>query len=160
MTVLLSFVLFLLTITDVKPLIAQDAAQVAPPANPAATISDIVRDPTDVPPPIADRAAIVIHVTLTAEEVIGQLDPSAGTSYRYWTFDGKVPGPMIRVRVTRSRSLFAMMPPVIWSTLSIFMLRSVRVAARRCRRQSQGSRGPLRFKPQRPGCFSIIAGRQ
>jgi len=25
-------------------------------------------------------------------------DPSAGTTYRYWTFNGKVPGPMIRVR--------------------------------------------------------------
>jgi nitrite reductase (NO-forming) len=98
MTVLLSFVLFLLTITDVKPLTAQVAAQVAPNAKPAATISDIVRDPTDVPPPIADRAKTVLHVTLTAEEVIGQLDPSAGTRYRYWTFGGKVPGPMIRVR--------------------------------------------------------------
>ena len=98
MTVLLCFVLFLLTITDVKPLTAQGAAQVAPNATPAATISDIVRDPTDVPPPIADRAATVLHVTLTAEEVIGQLDPSAGTRYRYWTFGGKVPGPMIRVK--------------------------------------------------------------
>src|SRR4029077_3629831 len=91
MTVLLSFVLFLLTITDVKPLTAQGAAQVAPNAKPAAKLSDIVRDPTDVPPPIEDRAATVLHVTLTAEEVIGQLDPSAGTRYRYWTFGGKVP---------------------------------------------------------------------
>jgi len=29
---------------------------------------------------------------------VGTLDPSAGTTYRYWTFNGKVPGPMIRVR--------------------------------------------------------------
>ncbi len=29
---------------------------------------------------------------------MGQLDPSVGTTYRYWTFNGKVPGPMIRVR--------------------------------------------------------------
>ena len=29
---------------------------------------------------------------------MGTLDPSAGTTYRYWTFNGKVPGPMIRVR--------------------------------------------------------------
>ena len=26
------------------------------------------------------------------------LDPASGTTYRYWTFDGKVPGPFIRVR--------------------------------------------------------------
>jgi nitrite reductase (NO-forming) len=59
---------------------------------------DIVRDPTDVPPPIGNRAPTTVHVTLTAEEVAGQLDPASGTTYRYWTFNGKVPGPMIRVR--------------------------------------------------------------
>jgi copper-containing nitrite reductase len=95
---LFSFVLFMFTNTDVKPLAAQGAAQVAANANTAAKISGIVRDPTDVPPPIGDRAETVLHVTLTAEEVIGQLDPSVASSYRYWTFDGKVPGPMIRAR--------------------------------------------------------------
>jgi nitrite reductase (NO-forming) len=60
--------------------------------------ADIVRDPTDVPPPIAYQNPTVVHVALTAEEVLGTLDASAGTTYRYWTFNGKVPGPMIRVR--------------------------------------------------------------
>lgn len=59
---------------------------------------DIVRDPADVPPPIDSRAPTTVHVTLTAEEVVGQLDPASSTTYRYWTFNGKVPGPMIRVR--------------------------------------------------------------
>ena len=59
---------------------------------------DIVRDPADVPPPIGSRPPTTVHVTLTAEEVVGQLDPASGTTYRYWTFNGKVPGPMIRVR--------------------------------------------------------------
>ncbi len=45
-----------------------------------------------------NRKPSVVQVTLTAEEVVGTLDPSAGTTYRYWTFNGKVPGPMIRVR--------------------------------------------------------------
>ncbi len=61
-------------------------------------IADIVRDPADVPPAVGERKPAVVHVTLTAEEVVGTLDPSAGTTYRYWTFNGKVPGPMIRVR--------------------------------------------------------------
>ena len=65
--------------------------------NPAPTV-DIVRDPADVPNPIGGRAPTTVHVTLTAEEVMGQLDPASGTTYRYWTFNGKVPGPMIRVR--------------------------------------------------------------
>jgi copper-containing nitrite reductase/plastocyanin len=61
-------------------------------------IVDIVRDPADVPPSVGNRQSAVVHVSLTAEEVVGTLDPSAGTIYRYWTFNGKVPGPMIRVR--------------------------------------------------------------
>jgi copper-containing nitrite reductase len=60
--------------------------------------ADIVRDPSDLPPPVGDRPAGVVHVVLTAREVTGVLDPSTGTAYRYWTFNGKVPGPFIRVR--------------------------------------------------------------
>ncbi|MGB6871357.1 MAG: multicopper oxidase domain-containing protein, partial [Acidobacteriaceae bacterium] len=62
------------------------------------TAADIVRDPSDLPPPIGDRPAGVVHVVLAAREVTGVLDPSSGTTYRYWTFNGKVPGPFIRVR--------------------------------------------------------------
>jgi copper-containing nitrite reductase len=72
--------------------------QATRPNNRAAKPVDIVRDPADVPPAIASRPAAVVNVMLTAKEVVGVLDPSAGTTYRYWTFNGKVPGPMIRVR--------------------------------------------------------------
>lgn len=60
--------------------------------------ADIVRDPSDLPPPIGNRGPAVVHVTLTSKELVGVLDPASGTTYRYWTFDGKVPGPFIRVR--------------------------------------------------------------
>src|SRR5689334_19281437 len=60
--------------------------------------ADIARDPSDLPPPIGDRAPAVVRVTLTAREVTGVLDAASGTTYRYWTFNGKVPGPFIRVR--------------------------------------------------------------
>jgi copper-containing nitrite reductase len=59
---------------------------------------DIIRDGSDVPPPVGNRKPTLVHVTLTSEEVVGTLDASAGTTYRYWTFNGKVPGPMIRVK--------------------------------------------------------------
>lgn len=59
---------------------------------------DISRDPTDVPPPVGKRAPTSVVIELTAREVTGQLDPATGATYRYWTFNGKVPGPMIRVR--------------------------------------------------------------
>jgi len=98
MKVILSVLLFLFMITGPERLPAQPAANQRPGAKTIANTVDIVRDPTDVPPPNANRAPAVVHVTLSAEEVLGQLDPSVGTTYRYWTFNGKVPGPMIRLR--------------------------------------------------------------
>ena len=67
-------------------------------ATPTLKAADIVRDPADLPTPPGKRAPGVVHVTLTAKELVGALDPASGTTYRYWTFDGKVPGPFIRVR--------------------------------------------------------------
>ncbi len=64
----------------------------------SAKLVDVVRDPSDVPPPVTRTSPAVVQVTLTAEEVLGTLDPSSNTTYRYWTFNGKLPGPMIRVR--------------------------------------------------------------
>ena len=58
---------------------------------------DIVRDPTDLPPPIHSRPPEVVRVDLETVELTGQLDDK--TTYNYWTFNGKVPGPFIRVRV-------------------------------------------------------------
>ncbi len=58
---------------------------------------DIVRDPTDLPPPIASREARMVEVFLETIEIEGRL--ADGTTYTYWTFNGKVPGPFVRVRV-------------------------------------------------------------
>ncbi|HKZ54514.1 MAG TPA: copper-containing nitrite reductase [Anaerolineales bacterium] len=63
----------------------------------AASGESVVRDPSDLPPPIGDREPTAIRVDLTAIEVVGQL--ADGTTYSYFTFDGAIPGPMIRVRV-------------------------------------------------------------
>ena len=65
---------------------------------PTIKAADIVRDPSDLPPPIGDRPPAVVKVTLTSKELVGALDPASGTTYRYWTFNGKVPAPFIRVR--------------------------------------------------------------
>ncbi len=57
----------------------------------------ISRAPDDLPARLERRAPATVKVELETREVLGQL--ADGTSYRYWTFDGKVPGPMLRVRV-------------------------------------------------------------
>jgi nitrite reductase (NO-forming) len=59
---------------------------------------EVARDPADVAPPVGDRPPQTVRVTLTSQELEGILDPTLGTTYEYWTFDGTVPGPMIRVR--------------------------------------------------------------
>jgi nitrite reductase (NO-forming) len=60
-------------------------------------VADIVRAPTDLPPPLAKRGPEHVRIDMQTIEVTGQLDD--GASYHYWTFDGKVPGPFVRVRV-------------------------------------------------------------
>ena len=59
--------------------------------------ADISREPGDVPPPIGKRAPQTVRVDLFSVEVEGRL--AEGTTFGYWTFNGKVPGPFIRVRV-------------------------------------------------------------
>lgn len=63
----------------------------------AAVGASIIHDPADIPAPVGDRGPITHDIELTAIEVTGQL--ADGTTYDYFTFDGTVPGPMLRVRV-------------------------------------------------------------
>ena len=75
----------------------------APPAS-AAEARDISMDPANVPLPVGKRDAKTVRVDLKTVEVDGQL--ADGTIYRYWTFNGTVPGPMLRVRVGDTVQVF------------------------------------------------------
>jgi nitrite reductase (NO-forming) len=81
--------------TTVSALVVAAAAGLAGPATAAG--SDIVADPVAVPEPIARRAPATVQITLETVEKVAKLND--GSTYRYWTFDGQVPGPMLRVRV-------------------------------------------------------------
>lgn len=59
----------------------------------------IVQDPTAVGTPVGKRGPKTLKFALEAQEVLGVLDAAAKTTYTYWTFNGKVPGPMLRARV-------------------------------------------------------------
>ena len=96
MKAMVAILLFFFFITPA--LTAQEITHSGHPGKTQTKIVDIVRNPADVPPTVGNRKPAVVNLTLTAEEVVGTLDPVAGTTYRYWTFNGKVPGPMIRVR--------------------------------------------------------------
>ena len=62
----------------------------------ASTAADIVREPTDLPAPLGNRPPTTVRIDLKTVEVEGQL--AEGVTYTYWTFDGKVPGPFLRIR--------------------------------------------------------------
>jgi nitrite reductase (NO-forming) len=76
---------------------AAEPAAVAPTAEPARAldVANVVRDPSDVPPPITRTTPTTVKITMTVEEVVAEL--ADGTTYSFWTFDGTVPGPMLRV---------------------------------------------------------------
>ena len=71
--------------------------------------ADIVRDPADLPGPIGSRPAQVIRVDFETVELKGKLDD--GTTYVYWTFNGKVPGPFVRARVGDTVEVHLKNPP-------------------------------------------------
>lgn len=59
-------------------------------------VASIVRDPSDLPPPITRREPATVKIEMETVEVTGRL--ADGTTYTYWTFDRLVPGPFVRVR--------------------------------------------------------------
>jgi nitrite reductase (NO-forming) len=60
-------------------------------------LPSVVRDPTDIPAPLGQREPMTLDIALETKEITARL--ADGTSYRFWTFDGQVPGPFLRVRV-------------------------------------------------------------
>ena len=87
-----------LVVLNVLPTRAEPKVQTQPTVRPAAADAvEVMKDPTDLPPPVANRSPEHHDVHITTKEVNGVLED--GTTYTYWTFDGTVPGPMVRVRV-------------------------------------------------------------
>jgi len=56
----------------------------------------VAADPTAIPPPVDWSEPRTHEVTLTYEEVEAAIEP--GVTFKYMTFGGQVPGPMVRVR--------------------------------------------------------------
>jgi nitrite reductase (NO-forming) len=72
---------------------------VVTPRPPAQTMVEAVisREASDLPPPLGARGPQNVRVDLISVELEGRL--AEGTTFGYWTFNGKVPGPFLRVRV-------------------------------------------------------------
>ena len=59
-------------------------------------VADIAQDPNAVPPAISRTEPATVKFSIETKEVIAEMAP--GVVFNYWTFDGKIPGPMLRVR--------------------------------------------------------------
>lgn len=59
--------------------------------------ADIAHDPADIPAPLGRREPQTVRIDLETIELEAHL--GGDSTYRYWTFNGRVPGPFIRVRV-------------------------------------------------------------
>ena len=122
----------------------------AGPADAAAV--DITRDPTDIPAPIGNRGPETVRVDLETIELPGQL--ADGTTYSYWTFNGKVPGPMIRVRVGDTVELHLKNSPSSTMTHSIDLHAVTGPGGGSVATQTQpGGESTVTFKTLKPGLF-------
>jgi nitrite reductase (NO-forming) len=80
----------------VKP-VAFAATAASPAIAPAAANAvSIAQDPNAVPAPLGTRAPQLVKYAIETVELEGKLDD--GTTFTYWTFGKKVPGPMLRVK--------------------------------------------------------------
>jgi nitrite reductase (NO-forming) len=61
-----------------------------------ARVESIARDPNDIPKTVTRGSDGIVRIELTAKEVISEMAPEV--AFNYWTFDGTVPGPFMRVR--------------------------------------------------------------
>ena len=85
----------------VKPVAAKSGASaraaLVPGIAPAATDAvSVAMDPNAVPKPLGARAPQLVKYEIQTVELNGKLDD--GSTFTYWTFDKKVPGPMLRVK--------------------------------------------------------------
>lgn len=61
-------------------------------------VQEIGLAPDELPQPLTRTENETVEITLTAKEVIGEVVESSGIYFNYWTYNGQVPGPFLRVK--------------------------------------------------------------
>ncbi|WP_435317510.1 copper-containing nitrite reductase [Haloarchaeobius sp. TZWSO28] len=74
---------------------AAGQAKLSPPK--AVDVDRVAADPRDIPAPITRTEPAVVAVEMETLEVVAEVEP--GVTFTYMTFDGQIPGPMVRTRV-------------------------------------------------------------
>jgi nitrite reductase (NO-forming) len=83
----------------------------AAPIEPAhsTNVPTVARDPSSVPSPITRTEPTTVKLTLTIQELTAEI--ASGTTYDFWTYDGTVPGPLLRAMVGDTVELTLVNPP-------------------------------------------------
>lgn len=59
-------------------------------------VKRVAADPTDIPGPISRMTPRTHDITFTVEEVVTEIE--AGVTFNFMTYNGQIPGPLVRVR--------------------------------------------------------------
>lgn len=119
----------------------------------------IAQDPTAVGQPVGTRAPRHVTLDLETSEVVARL--ADGSSYSYWTFDGKVPGPLLRVRVGDRVTVNLSNDEFSEHVHSIDLHAATGPGgAQRSRRLPRAKPGTLPSRPWHRGSMSITAPRR
>ncbi|SDR42368.1 copper-containing nitrite reductase [Natronobacterium texcoconense] len=82
--------------TDADPEPSADDGEQGLPAAEPVDVDAIAADPADLPPPVDWDEPRTHEITMETIEVTAEIEP--GVTLNYMTYDGQIPGPMIRVR--------------------------------------------------------------
>lgn len=118
-------------------------------AHPAVSVA---HDPRDLPPPIQRREPALVEVDLEAREVVTELSP--GRKALVWTFNGTIPGPLIRARVGDTLAIRIHDAPMNHEPHSIDLHAVIGPGGGdKITEVEPGESAEARFKLQRPGTF-------
>jgi nitrite reductase (NO-forming) len=114
-----------------------------------------------IAPPIHRTDPALVKVTLEVQQVIGLV--TDGVAYRYWTFGGSVPGPMVRVRQGDTVELTLVNPPGVEATHSINVHAAIGPGGGALQ-VAPGQQNTFRFQADHPGvwvyhCMTPIVGQ-
>ncbi|HET7701050.1 MAG TPA: copper-containing nitrite reductase [Candidatus Limnocylindria bacterium] len=85
------------TASTAAPAAPANAAPVALAPAKALGTKSIARPASSVAPALSRSVPATVRVDLETQEVVAEIEK--GATYSYWTFNGTIPGPMVRVRV-------------------------------------------------------------
>lgn len=119
---------------------------------PPLVANDVAHDPAVVPPPIARKEPQTVLVNLETIEVEARIDRQA--TFRYWTFNGTVPGPLVRVRAGDTVEVHVKNREDSWMMHNVdFHAAKGQGGGAELTNTAPGETTGFRFRAQRPGLY-------